>query len=48
MIGSTQYTAALAVSEPGRGTNRIKLYDELGWENFYHRRWYRRLTHFFN
>ena len=31
-----------------RGTNRKSLYRELGWENLYHRRWYRRLCHFFN
>ena len=46
-FGSTQYTAALAVSGAWRGTNRNKLYEELGWEYLYHRRWYRRLTHFF-
>ena len=27
--------------------SKCKLYEELGWENLYHRRWYRRLTHFF-
>ena len=46
-LESTQYTAALAVSGAWRGTNRNKLYEELGWEYLYHRRWYRRLTHFF-
>ena len=30
-----------------RGTSRQKLYDELGWESLYHRRWYRRMTHFY-
>ena len=30
---STQYTAALAVSGAWNGTNRTKLYDELGWES---------------
>ena len=30
-----------------RGTSRQRLYEELGWESLYHRRWYRRLTHFF-
>ena len=43
----TQYSAALAVSGAWRGTSKCKLYEELGWENLYHRRWYRRLTHFF-
>ena len=46
-LESTQYTAALAVNGAWRGTNRNKLYEELGWEYLYHRRWYRRLTHFF-
>ena len=46
-LESTQYTAALAVSGAWRGTNRNKLYEELGWEYLYHRRWYRRLIHFF-
>ena len=30
-----------------QGTNRNKVYEELGSEYLYHRRWYRRLTHFF-
>ena len=42
----TQYSAALAVSGALRGTNKYKLYKELGWESLYHRRRYRRLTHF--
>ena len=47
-LESTQYTAALAVSGAWRGTSRQKLYDELGWENLYHGRWYRRImTHFY-
>ena len=37
-LESTQYTAALAVSGAWRGTNRNKLYEELGWEYLYHRR----------
>ena len=32
-LESTQYTAALAVSGAWNGTNRTKLYDELGWES---------------
>ena len=27
--------------------NSQKLYEELGWESLYHRRWYQRLTHFY-
>ncbi len=42
-LEQTQYHAALAVTGAWRGTNRQKLYDELGWEDLYHRRWYRRL-----
>ena len=30
-----------------RGTNTDKLYEELGWEILYYRRWYRRLCHFY-
>ena len=46
-LESTQYTAALAVSGAWRGTNTGKLYEELGWEILYYRRWYRRLCHFY-
>ena len=46
-LEATQYAAALAVSGAWRGTNRDKLYEELGWEYLYHRRWYRRLIHFY-
>ena len=46
-LESTQYTAALAVSGAWRGTNTDKLYEELGWEILYYRRWYRRLCHFY-
>ena len=42
-----QYSAALALSGKGRGTNIDRLYEELGWESLYYRRWYRRLCHFF-
>ena len=27
--------------------SRHRLYEELGWENLYHRRWFRQLCHFF-
>ena len=37
----------LAVTGAWRGTNRQKLYEEVGWESLYHRRWYRRLFNFF-
>ena len=47
-LEQTQYLAALAVTGAWRGTNRQKLYDELGWEDRYHRRCYRRLCHFYN
>ena len=47
-LEQTQYSAALAVSGAWRGTHRQRLYDELGWETLYSRRWYRRLCHFFN
>ena len=46
-LKSTQDTDALAVNGAWRGTNKSKLLDELGWESLYHRRWYRRLTHFY-
>ena len=42
-----QGPAAFAVSRAWHGTSRQKLYDELGRENLYHRRWYRRMTHFY-
>ena len=46
-LEQVQYSVALAVTGTWRGTSRQKLYEELGWETLYHRRWYRRLTHFF-
>ena len=44
----TQYRAALAVTGAWRGTSRERLYRELGWDDLYHKRWYRRLCHFYN
>ena len=41
-LEQTQYSAALSVAGAWRGTNRHRLYEELGWESMYHRRWYRR------
>ena len=46
-LETVQYSAALAVSGAWRGTNKCKLYEELGWEYLYHRRWYRRLIYFY-
>ena len=46
-LESAQYFAALAVSGAWRGTNTEKIYEELGWEILYYRRWYRRLYHFY-
>ena len=41
-LEAIQYSATLAVSGAWHGTNRQKLiYEELGWESLYHRRWYR-------
>ena len=47
-LEQTQYSAALAVTGTWRGTRRQRLYDELGWEDLYSRRRYRRLCHFYN
>ena len=47
-LESTQYSAALAVRGAWRGTNTDELYEELGWEILYCRRWYTRLCHFYN
>ena len=46
-LESTQYSAALAVSGAWRGTTTDKIYEELGWEILYYRRWYRSLCHFY-
>ena len=47
-IESVQYNAALAITGAIRGTSRERLYQELGFESLSNRRWYRRLTMFFN
>ena len=47
MIEKVQYQAALAITGTWQGTNRNKLYEELGWESLSDRRWSRRLFHFF-
>ena len=46
-IEQTQYTTTLAVTGVWKGTSRQRLYEELGWESMYDRRWYRRLCHLF-
>ena len=47
-LESTQYSAAPASSGAWRGTNTDKIYEELGWEILYYRRWYSRLCTFIN
>ena len=47
IIERTQYQAALAVSGAWKGTNRDKIYEELGWETLDQRRFFRRLTQFY-
>ena len=42
-IEKVQYKAALAITGTWQGTNRVKLYDELGWESLSDRRSFRRL-----
>ena len=46
-LESIQYSAALAVTGAWKGTSRVKLYDELGWESLNLRLWYRRLVLFY-
>ena len=40
-----QYQAALAVTGAWQGSNRSKLYGELGWESLFNRRWCKRILH---
>ena len=47
VLERTQYQAALAVSGAWKGTNRYKIYEELGWESLDQRRFFRRLTQFY-
>ena len=47
-LESVQYSAALAVAGAWKGTSYDKLLDELEWEYLYHRRWFRRLSHFYS
>ena len=46
-IEKVQFPAALAVTGTWKTTSREKIYDELGWEPLWRRRWYRRLVQFF-
>ena len=46
-LESTQYQTALAVSGTWKGSNREKIYEELGWESLEQRRIFRRLTQFY-
>ena len=46
-IERVQYRAALAITGAWQGTNRNKLYEELGWESLCDRRWLRRLLQFY-
>ena len=45
-IESVQYRAALVTTGAWKHTNKIKLYEELGWESLSERRWLRRMTLF--
>ena len=42
-----QYSAALAVSGAWKGMNTDRIYEELGWDPLYYRRWQGRLTYFY-
>ena len=46
-IESVQYQTALALTGTWKGTSTNKIYEELGWESFSHRRWFGRLVQFF-
>ena len=43
IVEKVQYQAALAISGAWKGTSRVKLYAELGWESLSDRRMTRRL-----
>ena len=42
-VERTRYQAALAITGAWQGSNRSKLYEELGWESLSDRRWRRRI-----
>ena len=46
-LESTQYQAALAVLGAWKGSRKISMYEELGWESLSDRRWLRRLCQFY-
>ena len=46
-IERVQYQAALAITGTWKGTNRDKIYEELGWESLSRRRWFRRIVQIF-
>ena len=47
MVERIQYQAAVAITGAWQGSNRNKLYEELGWESLSDRRWARRLFKFY-
>ena len=47
LLESVQYSAGLIVTGCWKGTNRLKLYNELGWESLSDRRHFRRLSLFY-
>ena len=46
-LESTQYQAALPVSGAWKGSSRLNIYNELGWESLDQRHTFRRLTQFY-
>ena len=46
-LESTQYQAALDVLGAWKGSSKISMYEEIGWESLSDRRWFRRLCHFY-
>ena len=44
ILERTQYQAALAITGTWKGTNRNKIYEELGWETLDHRRYFHQLV----
>ena len=47
LLESVQYQAALVVTGCWKGTSRVKLYADLGWESLSDRRHFRRLSMFY-
>ena len=47
-LEQVQYNAPLVVTGVWKGTSRLKLFYELGWDTLYDRRPYRKLGHFFS